>query len=506
MKERFLLLLFLLSLTAFSQDLSFRNDFEEKAFASLESEEPDFMALMLAADGLATEQVLIEANTIIEKLIQDLNPQKFEKYSASKKIKKVFSIVQEQLLGKYELQNQFSDVFRTGSFNCVSATAIYAICLERFDIAYEIVEQPSHVYLIALPQDEAIVIESTDPTGGYLKLTEGLVLDQLNTLVALKVITAEELDSPDLGNILDELFPSESIDFRRLVAIQYHNQSVYDLEEENYEASYQNALKAEYIASNPRFKAMMYMALSGDLVKRDFESEDYINKLAAFTKLDTTREHKATVVDEFNLFMYHNLIEKPDLTKAGSAYAKLIDGLNDTLLKDDLRLVFLQYKCDYLLKMGDYRASLPVALQAMELRPENLDVISLVNMSVAGSVEAGYLKNPVDSLRSYMTSFPSLAGNKLWLSTYCNAILMDVFERVKVDKVSSIMPALKEFERIMDADADIPVILANVGVTYSRVALKQFNYSKSAAKATVNKGLGYAPSNPDLLRMKRAIQ
>ena len=133
-------------------------------------------------------------------------------------------------MNRYNRENQFIEIFETGRYNCVSATAIYALMLEKLEIDYSITQEPEHVYLSANFEGSTILMEGTDPQQGYFTITDKFVESQINSLLARKLITEEELKSPEAGDILDELFPSEDINLQELLGIQYHNNMAYEWE------------------------------------------------------------------------------------------------------------------------------------------------------------------------------------------------------------------------------------------------------------------------------------
>lgn len=506
MKQFYSALLLVLSFSLLSQKLEYQNDFEQSAFENLDNGTSDNLMLLMSASGDATQAQYTDVTKRIDDLVESLNPSRFAKYSYSKKVKKIFEAVQKELLIKYQLENQFAEVFENGNFNCVSATALYALVLERFEIPYEIIETPGHVYLVATPDGERLVMESTDPLGGYLQLNEKFIKNQLQSLVAMKVITAEEMNSPDLGEILDELYPSESIGLRELVALQYANQSIYDFEDENFVSSKNNAAKARRLYPHTRFDAMIYSALLQELVKRDYASPDYGKQFLEFSKVDTTAEHATMVAEEFRFMAYECLFSLDNPTIPEQIYAELENGWKPGEENRDIVFTRALLICNYLIKKGEFNEAWPYAQSAMDVYPENLDAISQFSAIVGYKIGMGGFPQPLDSMRAYMDTYPVLQDNKLWLSAYGNALIEHIYEELGVSYSNNVKREVVEFEKLMDGEPDLGVTHNNIGVAYTRLALKQFNRSKSEALKTIETGLKYAPGNKDLLRVQRMIR
>ncbi len=506
MKHFATVLLSFFALNLFSQELMFQNEFEEQAFKKVEIGMRDNLMLLVGASGDASEAQYEQIKKSIAEVVEGLNPERFAKYSSSKKVKKIFEAVQKELLKKYQLQNQFVDVFETGSFNCVSATALYALMLEQFEIPYEIVETPGHVYLVATPGDERLVMESTDPLGGYLQLNEKLVRNQLNSLVAMKVITVEEMNSPDLDKILEELYPSEYIGLNQLVALQYYNQAIYDFEDGNFIASRDNAVRANYLNPDPRFDAMVYSALIQELGKREYNNPDYPKYFKEFSMLDTTEEHALLVTDEYRIMAYECLFNMDNPGPVEEVVDRLEGSTYMDRYGDEIIFIRSVLTCNYLIKKGEFNESWPYALSAMDVHPEDLDAISQFSAVMGYKMSTGHYPQPLDSMRVYMVRYPQLKDNKLWLSAYGNALIEHIYQELGADYTGNVAKEVVEFEALMEAEPDLGVLHNNIGVAYTRLALKHFNTSKSRALSTIESGLKYAPGNKDLLRVKQLIR
>ncbi|WP_417599989.1 hypothetical protein [Owenweeksia hongkongensis] len=495
---------FLFSTCLLSQALHFHSDFERKAFEDHSLGNPNYLELLVAASGNSSESDYVLVRSKLDELIDELNTSRFEGYSGSKKIKKIFNLIQEELLMKYQLENQFLEVFKSGKFNCVSSTAVYALLLDNFNIPYQIIEVPEHVYLIAQPDGQSIVMEGTDAQDGYLKLTENVVNRQLGTLVSMKVISEEEMDSPDLGNVIDELYPSESIGLEKLVAIQYYNQSIYDYENEQYLVAYENALKANHLFKNPLYRAMAYSCLGDYLSFRKFDEKDYGEYFATFAGMDTTKTHNDLVESEFHHICYSLLVEDPNKDVVNSIYNNF-SSLSNKTLRNDLDFRYNVSMAGYFMGVGYHKDARLSLIKALSYNSENTDALSAFCSNILLGAEAGHFPEMLDTLSKYEEKFPALLGLNKWHDVSANISLVYCYNEMGVGNVSKANDGLSKFEKLMDTYPDIDVMKKNIGVTYCRVALNRYRTSKSQAQAIINKGLSYAPGNPDLIRMQRVF-
>ncbi len=109
--------------------------------------------------------------------------------SEVKKVKYVYDYVHKQFLKVYKLQNSFADIFSKGEYNCVSASALYAIIFTKLDIPFNIIEAPHHVYLVAYPQTFKILIETTSPEKGYYQFNDNFINQYVKILYNSKLIS-----------------------------------------------------------------------------------------------------------------------------------------------------------------------------------------------------------------------------------------------------------------------------------------------------------------------------
>src|SRR5690606_32752962 len=99
---------------------------------------------------------------------------------------------------------------------CVSATALYALAFEELKIPYTVKEQPSHVYLVAHPREEQIVLQTTTPVGGYTAISNEFKMSFVRNLKDNKVISSQEFASRDNSTLFDEYYFGKNSDIRLL--------------------------------------------------------------------------------------------------------------------------------------------------------------------------------------------------------------------------------------------------------------------------------------------------
>lgn len=143
-----------------------------------------------------------------------------------KVLKKIFAAIHDEFLVKYDIQAQFYDLFRTGTYNCVTSTALYSFILQRMDVVCRIKELPTHVYLTVEADGKVMDVETTMPQNlvpiSY-KQKEAYITELLNA----KIITQAELNEKGWDQLFDEYYyKNNTISILQLSGLSYMNYAV----------------------------------------------------------------------------------------------------------------------------------------------------------------------------------------------------------------------------------------------------------------------------------------
>src|SRR5690349_14148654 len=168
------------SLVRFNE-LTFYSEFERETFQRFQKREANAFSLFMANGSLLREDKIKESEQKFYDQVALLGKETSAKKN-DKRVKTIYDNLHAKLLSKYELKNRFEEVFYNGNFNCVSATALYALAFEKLGIPYGIKEEPSHVYLIAYPYAERIVLQTTSPSAGYYTVNDEFKQRYVKTL------------------------------------------------------------------------------------------------------------------------------------------------------------------------------------------------------------------------------------------------------------------------------------------------------------------------------------
>jgi hypothetical protein len=240
--------------------------------------QPDLSACK--PDSTLTNQI----NTFFSKNIQDsinaqqteqtlkaylnkLNQTKSRKKTDLEFLRTVFFKTHRKFLKRYDASATFPQTMETGTYGCLSGTALYSMILSHFGYEYEIIEMASHVYLKARVNNQIVLIESTIPEGGFLekareinKLSEQYADNsrKLNSIIAIAGI--------DTDNGQDTY--QKSISMTQLSGLQYYNMAIYDLKDGALEAAFANAAESVTLYPSKRTELLMEIVINKILQSR----------------------------------------------------------------------------------------------------------------------------------------------------------------------------------------------------------------------------------------------
>lgn len=121
-----------------------------------------YLAAYSHADG--TKASTAKISGFVKKMESNKNSARTEKDFLAM----LFSKTHRQFLKSYTDYASFGETLESGSYNCLTGTALYALILDHLQINYRIIETNYHIFLLAGNSDENVLIEATDPKQGFI--------------------------------------------------------------------------------------------------------------------------------------------------------------------------------------------------------------------------------------------------------------------------------------------------------------------------------------------------
>jgi hypothetical protein len=280
------------SLVVFS-DLKFSSEFEKQAFINFVGYKKDTFLLFMAIDKKMTEQQARTFYQGFQSIFVLLHQKKLDKTESKNNITKIFKLVHDKLLYNYRTISHFPSIFTSGTYNCVSASILYALIFKQLQIPYKIFQTPNHVYLVALPGEESMIIETTNPNLKEGYFTRDFKEDYVQKLKSVKMVAEDEKLNKSIDEIFNEnYYKGVQAEFQNLFGFEYLNEGLYKIRDNQSDQTYEILQKAYFFFPDRQIKQVLYNALIQKIENCKFEKLsdiDYLVQLSRFECVDNDK-------------------------------------------------------------------------------------------------------------------------------------------------------------------------------------------------------------------------
>lgn len=182
----------------------------------------------------------------------------------------------------YKAYSQFTEIFDSGNYDCLTATSFFSVVLDSFGFEYKIIETNYHIFLVVKTDQKQILLESTDKTNGFVS-DEKSVNEKLNAYRENKTLSAANTDKYYYQYDMDlyqEVMPQQ------LTGLLYFNQAVTAFNDNDLTGCALKLKKAVRIYNSPRIAefAVILVTKVVDSELSDEEKKNLIRPLAFFVK------------------------------------------------------------------------------------------------------------------------------------------------------------------------------------------------------------------------------
>lgn len=488
-------------------ELHFYSDAEKEFFTKTAKENANYFQTFACVDPSIN---MGDANSYynrVELILKKYEGPKWNKKKNSKKIKSIYSDIHDTFFDQYEEKNLFSEIFKNGKYNCVSATGLYAVVLDKLNIPYEIKEEPTHVFIVAYPKTDQIIVEATNPIAGYTQFSSTFKKDFVDKLVNSKLIGSEESSSLSTEELFNKYFFSKkNIDLKELVGLQYYNDGLYKMADQDFKKALMQLEKSYYLYPNERTGYLMYLNGASFLSKINYDDENYLPillKLARFEKYGVSND---MIVNEYSGIINYLLFEKGNLLANDSTYKKFYNVINDSTYHNEINYLHFYETARYYYTRGNYEKSLDYGAKAYQTKPNNVQTQTFLIASLGNKLNRIQdIEKINDIVDRYKTNYPKLIENDNFKRIVVNAKLELASFYFYKKMPAEAKVSLSQFE-----DLDLKNTKpdeSSISKVYSSAAI--YYYQKGAvstARNYINKGLSYYPNDFNLNRMLKMMR
>lgn len=509
MRSLLTLTLIILCLNIYSQKDSsiYTSDFEKQIFTKLNDSLPVRPMDLLLAFQYSSNSPEIEKSIL--SFAGNMEAKGIGKLNRKKQIKEIYNQVHERFLKKYEEGASFKDIFQNGSFNCASASALYAVFLDYFKIDYQIKEKPDHVFIIADPSGTSFMIETTLPSRGVFQFDEKFKKAYVDYLHNNKLISETEFNSKSTDLLFQEHFESaKTINLKQLAGIQYFNQGVFFYNAKDYEKAANNLEKANIIYPSSTIQFLYSNALSSLIVEQTGKKKYNGLTLAKYLNLNhTNHETLQMTKDHFTSISNEMVINRPDITGYSRFYNDFISNTSDSIDTNDFSQTYHEIMAYHYYLKKNFQKVLHHATGAYKINPENIRTQQFVLEALVK-----YLHNDeaddvnFDTINNYITTFPFLLQHELFQQVVAYGLTENIQDKI-------VNPVSQEFRECMKAMNNYCLKLKTnsesdfiIEAIYSEAAsglVRSYNYD--GAEELLRNGLQIIPGSERLSNQLKTI-
>ncbi len=368
--------------------------------------------------GECDSQYIADVKFWFSEMVEDLKAKKLDYKSPQKKVAMIQKYLKSKVFLKYELRAEFHQLYGEGTYNCVTGTAMFALLFDEFKIPYTVLSTHGHVYLIAYPDDENFIVESTTEDPNIYVFNKTFKENYVNMLVDRGTINMTDLNLRSV----DELFESyylkvERINLWNLIGVHYYNSALKFGGTGEYLEAFSQAYKANFFFDDSRSSFLIGNYLGS--VSNLLNEQEYTSLLYILTQHNPQSKKINRVAYNFyyeKLEMIYN--DKPSDTAVNIVISRAKDCIKDSVLLNDFlyeeRLLALDHVSDWNIKK-----QLPIALEAYQYNSKNARLNALIAKLLMGDIDFEKPREVIVKLDDIIEKYPELEQTESINLGYC---------------------------------------------------------------------------------------
>lgn len=513
-----------ISLNSFSQtqpinrftvtDLTFHSDLENEAFqCKVANSECDPFLMAIATDPYIQREDFIGYKDGFYHFLDQLKTnRKFTKKNP-KKISFIFDEIHDQYFKLYKDNPLFSEIFTLGNFNCLTASVLYAIAFEYYDIPYEVVMHTDHVYLMAFPGESSIVVETTHPLKGTeriftLREKEKIVQE----LLEMKLVSLQEVTEKGIVKIFSEYYLSEeSADLEKAIGALYRNMAVIHASEMNNKTAYE-CLKKSSVLYPAIVNNAMLLSVNGIIIaQQQYMEKHTYQALADLEKfLDTNVNEQMIIsmgIDLMNLAFEENIGNLSD-----SIYLWMNERFTNEHIKHEISYAYHYNSALFSYAFWGGEGAFEHLEKAYNLKPDDHNAKDMLFNHIVSDLyknsrnmnwEELYREINKNSLK-----YEAIMENETFQKLHQSVLLYRINAQYLEGNFEEAEKFRAEFESQYQPGTEMDFnILRLIEETYSRASLYYFRSGrKTNARKVVSSGLQYVPESYELKSKMDALR
>jgi len=295
--------------------------------------------------------------------------------SDKNRLKYIFNYVQTKYLKQYKDVANINEIFESGTFNCVSASLIYASIFNSLGIPFQLKETPTHVYIIAYPKSLNIIVESTNAKGLILEYDAKNKQIIVNDLVEKKLVSIDSLNAFGVEKTFEKfMFSDKNIDTTQAIGDLYYNECVKQSEVKNYVAALNSMYKAYKLHPNDKNKYILLTAYEQVISSSMNNSDKDFFYLTDYVNLLNNESSFQYLLQKYSNFLIKNIQQKSNPDACVSLFNVLKNRLYEKSQISSLTQFHSIELTKYYFRKNDYLKSLKICSEGLKVNLENNEI------------------------------------------------------------------------------------------------------------------------------------
>jgi hypothetical protein len=163
----------------------------------------------------------------------------------------IFKQAHKNLLKEYMAYSEIPELFATGKYDCLTATAFLSLVLNEFQIRYSLIETNYHIFLVVHLTNGDVLLETTDKFNGFVTDAD-LIQERIGTYK--QNLIASESVGKQVYAYQFKLY--RELSFFQLPGLLYFNQAIKSYNNQAWEQCADFMDKASRIYDSPRMEEL----------------------------------------------------------------------------------------------------------------------------------------------------------------------------------------------------------------------------------------------------------
>lgn len=331
---------------------------------------------------------------------------KTQNMSEKNKLKFIFDDIHNNYLKQYKNIATINDIFSTGTFNCVSASILYASIFNKLKIPYALKETPTHVYIIAYPNTLNIIVESTDVKGLIVEFDENQKKQIINDLLEKKLISQDSLNILGFEKTFEKFMLSDkNIDSTQAIGDMYYNDYITKTEMGNKISALESMYKSYFLNKSDKNKYILLNAYEQLFQSSTFTNEIDFLYLVDYVNLANNAQSNQNLIYYYSTFLIKNIQQKSNHQSCINLYEKISSRLTNEEVKLNLNQFHTIELTKYYLRKNKLINALNITVAGLNANLENNELEYYVKEIITNFVK---IQETEGSETTFFSSIDSL--------------------------------------------------------------------------------------------------